>query len=323
MALTIAMWAFILLFASFMSDADSSGLLGNFVARAGRVAPTGGEKRKKNNKLPRVFLALQRESQTVGGAFVATSAYCTDETFDTTWHVQRFVQLTEPFKPNPDDFAYKTVFYKLKPEAELSCRQSTTMLGEVLNHHYLEHAASTWLLWPLDAKTYSAFVGHDFTLPHAFTTGRHVARGMGVWPDVVGRIPLPEELWAAAAHNAFGSESAGHIVELVSAPPGDPAGVVVARDSLRALSHEVSGAVAHRYDARSMIKVLKFATHLKPSANVSDALADAVGILFPDEEHVFGDRAAKQRIPVASARHVSHGPTEIGCVANSFRTAIA
>ena len=55
--------------------------------------------------------------------------------------------------------------------------------------------------------------------------------------------------------------------------------VVGSAEGIRGIPHDVVGASGHRFDPARLLSCLNFARHLKPSALMTEALADASNVL--------------------------------------------
>ena len=159
-----------------------------------------------------------------------------------------------------------------------------TTVGETANHHFSSLASQVWQVWQVDQTDHVGFTEHNFMMPHVFSSAPKYASYIGILPDVVESAPLPEQLWQQAVQNVFGDvgEQGGRWPSQNNL--GDEsAGIALSRVCLGNLARPVDGAVEHRFDSRGLLRALKFDSHLKPSARIGDALADASAMFFGDE----------------------------------------
>ena len=196
---------------------------------------------------------------------------------DVFFTVSRFVALETRFVVEARMRPYLSAVFKQVPDAERDVRQQPSLGGVALNTHFVEHAGSNWKVWSCVAshlEQFDAFVGEELHLSAKASIGRL----MGVTPCIIERRPdrrAELSVAAAAAEGEFPDDP------LEAAQGSDLHTDHVVQASLRGLYETIdSGAIDHKFSVSGLLSGLDFASHLKPSASLNDALAAAVPIIF-------------------------------------------
>jgi len=105
--------------------------------------------------------------------------------------------------------------------------------------------------------------------------------GVGIEPTTVEQFPdIPDQL-ECDARDLFRDEVAPLVP--ANAPPSSLGPAELVRQRLRDLHRSVGGTSEVRYGAATILKCLRFASNLKPSAMLHSALADASDLLLGDD----------------------------------------
>ena len=160
------------------------------------------------------------------------------------------------------DFMFRSTFAKLRPLAANRLSSEPVTVGGILQNHFLETGSDISLVWKLSPSDYRQVEAHDFTFPLPLEVQSKHILGLGILPEAVDELPNMAALWEQAADSAgldvvcFPDPQLG----TAAGPPPDSAHLGLIAD----LSHEVAGAVSHRFDPEALISCLGFARRLRP-----------------------------------------------------------
>ena len=100
-------------------------------ASSHRQSPSGHQKTRMRNSLPAVFLLYVRQLELILGAGVFTDAFQLENGDpDVFWNATRLVELADHIPITQSMCQYRGNIFLLRPEAETSVRESTTVQGE-------------------------------------------------------------------------------------------------------------------------------------------------------------------------------------------------
>ena len=158
-------------------------LLVDTVCRRPQSGAQKKRKRTEKNSLPRPFFIYDVAAKKVHGAMLVVD--CAKQGMTTlVWVVAAVVLLDQPRSVVPrSDIKYHQSVVAFQPAFELPLRTADAKGGGALNHHFLEHAAISWLAWPLKDDNLKQVVSFDGTSTVRLTTKASLAQNVGVAPS--------------------------------------------------------------------------------------------------------------------------------------------
>ena len=246
---------------------------------------SGGERRRRGNALPQVFIAVQQD-QLLGR--VATAALLiTDILFvaGSGTYVAMLggvAALASAFIFGVGSRAFSLV-YALAPADVQRIRASESVTGDSVNSHFREFAALRWRAIKLPARYQDI---HRAGEPPSFIEiEEKYLKALGVdarqihdISEVVPACVLPEVPPAVPMPS---SGSGGGALDAVAAPASSLAAANIAAANLNSMSHERGvGAAAHTYDPAALIQCLLMKAKMKPGVSLQEGLATAAPLFF-------------------------------------------
>lgn len=289
-------------------EEDVSGLIHEpITAGSGRAWKTGGQKRLAANALPRTFLLWRKGMHAaILGAIVVHAAYEVTGCGSVTWQIGHFAKLEAEYPVTSSNFAFRSSQNRLILEVEPDVRGSKVTTGDTLNHNFSTFSGSVWPVVAFEYSQEQAVLGHGFRLPFNVTVNTQLNRALGIQAETVDAIPDPLAQWEEAAANA----SLGCQV-VVSADGAASSGQVDPCVNIAGISHDVDGAVSHRYAPGRMIDCMLFASHLRPGADMSNALVDGCRLLQGEDQGDLRTSLQERRYPLPSIETLRNARTKL------------
>ena len=189
-------------------DLDDCGLVNLSVAAAPPSRPTGGEKRRLANALPRVLLVVSREAKVIIGAILVSAAFAVSSRPELVWMITQFVSLVTPYACPALDFLFTSAVSRLKPEIESIVRTALVTAGGTMNEHFFRAAVAVWSVVRFPVDLCNQISRHDYTMALMLPTAPPLTKALGVVPESVEELPnLAQEYENAAAAVGMGTDS--------------------------------------------------------------------------------------------------------------------
>lgn len=280
-------------------DIDDCGLVNLSVAAAPSSRPTGGEKRRLANALPRVLLVYSRDAKVIIGAILVSAAFAVSSRPQIVWMITQFVSLVTPYACAALDFMFTSTVSRLTPEIESTVRTGLVTAGGTMNEHFFRAAGAVWSVVRFPVDLCNQISRHDYTMALMLPTAPPLTKALGVVPESVDEVPnLAQEYENAAAAVGMGTDSVAPVA--VSSGSNELSEAVGSAEGVRGIAHEVAGASGHRFDPARLLSCLNFARHLKPSALMTEALADASNVLDGQRSDSVQDDLRSNKYPLPS-----------------------
>ena len=248
--------------------------------------PSGGERRKRGNALPQVFIAVQQDQ--LLGRVATVALLITDIMFvaGSGTYVAMLggvAALASAFIFAAGSSKAFSVVYALAPADEQRIRASESATGDSVNSHFREFAAVRWRAIKLPARYQDI---HRASEPPSFIEIEEKylkalgvdARQINDISEVVLACVLPE---VPPAVPMSSSGSGGGARDAVAAPASSLAAANIAAANVNSMSHERgAGAAAHTYDPAALIQCLLMKAKLKPGVSLQEGLATVAPLFF-------------------------------------------
>ena len=248
-----------------------------------------GEASRKRKTLastsPRAFFYAAAKSRVVQGAGMCMRAERRETDSLVRVILERFVFLEQPFVIANTDVQFSQVFSLLE-DAERNLRTQATKSGGTLNDHFQNCASQCWKVVNINQDCNLAFDAVSGRWPDFIYVSKFAIQRMGVgvklvdaFTDLREERAEPEQDGVEAAMDQI-VQSEGQVRDSSTA---DSAGARPEDEAIRRLKQIASttaGSVSVRYTSGGILSMLKFASNLKPKAEIGQALCDAAEIYF-------------------------------------------
>ena len=155
------------------------------VGRPAAKQKSGGQKKREQNALPKVFLAAGGSPRLIFGAFVLTRA-CVLPDGTLIGVFGGYCSLQQPFPITVASSNGTGAVYNLRPEIEMQVRRSPTVFGDALNSSFAALAGSSWRVWPLPSDLMRAL--QESRTPDYMAVERKHVLAIGVEPEICASI---------------------------------------------------------------------------------------------------------------------------------------
>ena len=246
------------------------------------AAPQGSraKDKKQDRKLPAVFFfAGSRSTQLLGACLITDCAKSAATSTDVAWGVCRVVWFDKAIPLTSLGVRYWSRVFELQLPMETQVRlTAATSVGQCINHHFLQHAGSSWRVLSLnDCQIHELRQWHcEAVVLH---TDEAIAFALGIDVPIVLR---------SASSSANGADD---LTSATSLRPRSTVGVPIAQvdagstmsdlmvTNLKAMSWQTPGNIQHRFRATGILSCLRLASKLKPGVTLDEGLGAAAGLL--------------------------------------------
>jgi hypothetical protein len=252
--------------------------------------PSGGQKRKWKQELPKVLILVEQEAKSIIGAMLLNQCFQVGAENMICFTVGGCALLAEPLTMTAAMRPYVSSVFSLTAIAEATIRRSECTVGGTLNEHFAAFTCLRWRCWLVDvglADRFRSGVAFNY-----FKSDMKYVRGLGIDPIITESL-APHLAVAVidtveAHYHAEGEDSdsgCGHgSVEVPVAPRASEPGLgdvdaAVAR--MRSLCQSRGGgAVSHSYPPDVILTSLRLHSRLKGQSSLSNVISDSAALIF-------------------------------------------
>lgn len=235
--------------------------------RVPAARPSGSDKRRARNKLPKAVLVFEKATRVISGAIILVACGRVNGEEKIFWNVSRAVRLTTPVGVTNDMVQYTGAIFMLNFPAETRLRGDIAACGGLLRDHFPEFATVRWKCFTVGFCTKAAY--DDPLLMAEWRTASSHAFHLGVTADPVERrsvIPPPAEAVAAESEEEE-AIAEGEVPASADAPEAPAASLHDVQTRLRSLSKPHGGTVKVQYDPQVILDCLGLSKFVEAKHN--------------------------------------------------------
>jgi len=161
-----------------MLDGDCFPIAPFCLPAPARSSGSGGQRLKRKNELPKVFLLASGKPRVIFGAVLVTTIAEVLQRAECVAVLGSVCLLQAPLEISGSDCVNRSAVFRLKPQVELAVRRSPALCGGSLNDNFIAYAATEWRVWPVSPQVQSSLSGP--CLPQYIPAERKHASAIGV-----------------------------------------------------------------------------------------------------------------------------------------------